>query len=90
MSDKINKCIDCDHIRKNWEFCECYSPKNVRPVNKLVGCENTERIYNGCKYLRDDVFWRGIELCGPSGKWFEPKKPKKSLYERIKSFIRSL
>ena len=90
MSDKINRCVDCDHITIDYRYCQCKSPKNVKPVNDLVGCKNVARIYNGCELLRTDAFWCGIELCGPSGKWFEPRKPKLSWWNRIKNFIQSL
>jgi hypothetical protein len=90
MDNNIKRCVDCDHVYAEWGQCQCKSPKNVKPVNGLVGCKNVSRIYNSCEYLRDDVSWRGIELCGPSGKWFEPRKLKPSWWNRIINFIKSL
>lgn len=93
MDNTIKRCAECDHIYIKWNECCCKSPKNVKPVNQLVGCPIGDKnpIYTYCRDLREEEnSWCKYELCGPEGNWFEPKKPKKSLYERIKSFIQSL
>ena len=91
-NNNIKRCVDCAHIYIKWNECCCKSPKNVKPVNQLVGCPIGDKkpFYTYCSHLREEKSWLGYELCGPLGKWFEPKKPKKSLYEKIKSFIQSL
>ena len=76
---KVNElriCADCRHskpdknVPKELEFLQCFAPLNVRQ-NSVTG--KHEAVITYCQTQRKDYGVTTTTLCGPEGKWFEPK-----------------
>ena len=80
MTDDIERtCANCRHKKSSFgldsSFWICKSPKNRRKISDNIGGSLT--ILKLCKFVRDQNTCGEDELCGPDGKWFEPKEKRR-------------
>jgi hypothetical protein len=68
----MKSCKNCKWAKKDWlslsQFTKCISPQNPKVIDKVTGEEKFK-----VKFCSSHREFNSSELCGPDGKWFEPK-----------------
>lgn len=82
MSESIRFCVDCKHVRFSRRYGEQCTFKAIRWHNPVTGKVDPDPIYT-CSYERADPFQERFKTCGPEGKNFEPKPPRKTFLQRL-------
>lgn len=85
MTDKLcENCIYSGELRKDPSFWKCRHTHGTDLEHVTVQAHSLRRY---CDLERAARYAHLPNMCGPEGKYFEPRPPKKSLWERIQELL---